>query len=103
MATKREPYVWEYNWASLSLGDVNTGTWSSRLGVGYKADDLALSKKYCYEIQRTENRINVAGHFKEGYGSRGAVFSMMMVMILMTTHIPTAYEDGMTLRLRVVI
>jgi hypothetical protein len=31
-----------YNCATLPLGDINTGTWSSRLGVGRKADDLAL-------------------------------------------------------------
>jgi hypothetical protein len=34
--------AWGYNWADLSLGDINTGTWSSKLGVGRKADDLAL-------------------------------------------------------------
>jgi hypothetical protein len=28
--------------ANLSLGDINTGTWPSRLGIGRKADDLAL-------------------------------------------------------------
>jgi hypothetical protein len=28
---------WEYNWATLSLGDITTGTWPSRLGVGLKA------------------------------------------------------------------
>jgi hypothetical protein len=39
-----EPDVWGYNWATLSLGDINTGTWSSRLGVGHKADDLSLQK-----------------------------------------------------------
>jgi hypothetical protein len=31
-----------YNWATLSLGDINTETRSSRLGVGRKADNLAL-------------------------------------------------------------
>jgi hypothetical protein len=36
-----EPGAWGYNWATLSLGDINTGTWSSRLGVGHKADYLA--------------------------------------------------------------
>jgi hypothetical protein len=32
VATKREPSAWGYNWATLLLGDLNTGTWPSRLG-----------------------------------------------------------------------
>jgi hypothetical protein len=31
-----------YNWATLSLKDINVGTWSSRLGVGCEAVDLAM-------------------------------------------------------------
>jgi hypothetical protein len=31
-ATKREPSARGYNWATLFLGDINTGTWPSRLG-----------------------------------------------------------------------
>jgi hypothetical protein len=38
---EKEPGVRWYNWATLSLGDIHTGTWSSRLGVGHKTDDLA--------------------------------------------------------------
>jgi hypothetical protein len=34
-----------YNRATLSLGSINTGTWSSRLGVEHKPGDLALQKK----------------------------------------------------------
>jgi hypothetical protein len=41
-AMKREPSVWGYNWATLSLWDINSETWSYRLGVGSKADDLVL-------------------------------------------------------------
>jgi hypothetical protein len=26
--------VWGYNWSTLSPGDINMETWSSRLGVG---------------------------------------------------------------------
>jgi hypothetical protein len=33
--------AWGYNWATLSLRDINAGTWSSRSGVERKAD-LAL-------------------------------------------------------------
>jgi hypothetical protein len=29
---EREPNAWEYNWATLFLGDINTATWPSRLG-----------------------------------------------------------------------
>jgi hypothetical protein len=32
-ATKREPSARGYNWATLFLGDINTGTWHSRLVV----------------------------------------------------------------------
>jgi hypothetical protein len=42
VATKREPGAWGYNWATLSLGDINTANWSSRFGVERKADDHAL-------------------------------------------------------------
>jgi hypothetical protein len=31
-----------YNWAILSLGDINTGTWSSRLMAGRKVGDFAM-------------------------------------------------------------
>jgi hypothetical protein len=27
-----EPSAWEYNWDTLFLGDMNKGTWPSRLG-----------------------------------------------------------------------
>jgi hypothetical protein len=40
--TKMEVGVWECYWPTLSLGDINTETWFSRLGVRRKADDLAL-------------------------------------------------------------
>jgi hypothetical protein len=40
--TKIESGAWGYNWPTLSLGDISTGTWSSRLETGRKADDLAL-------------------------------------------------------------
>jgi hypothetical protein len=40
---KRESGAWGYNWATLLLRDINIENWSSRLRVGYKADDdLAL-------------------------------------------------------------
>jgi hypothetical protein len=39
---RREPSAWGFNWVTLSLGDINTETWSSRLGVERKGDDLDL-------------------------------------------------------------
>jgi hypothetical protein len=30
--TKREPSARGYNWATLFLGDINMGTWPSKLG-----------------------------------------------------------------------
>jgi hypothetical protein len=29
---EKEPSAWEYNCSTMFLGDINTGTWSSRLG-----------------------------------------------------------------------
>jgi hypothetical protein len=29
---EREPSAWGFNWATLFMGDINMGTWSSRLG-----------------------------------------------------------------------
>jgi hypothetical protein len=49
------PFRWGYNWATLSLGGINTVTWTSRLGVGRKLPIL-LSKK-CREIQGILNRM----------------------------------------------
>jgi hypothetical protein len=44
------------------------------LGVGRKADNLALQKYYCCEIQRNENSVpNLAEFSEEGYGSNIAV------------------------------
>jgi hypothetical protein len=31
-----------HNWATLILGDINTGTQSSRLGIGRKAHEFAV-------------------------------------------------------------
>jgi hypothetical protein len=36
--------AWEYNWATQSPGDTNIETWSSRLGVGRRADDPTPEK-----------------------------------------------------------
>jgi hypothetical protein len=50
--------------------------------VGRKTGSVAVQKSYC-EIQKSENRVaNLAEYSKEGYGSRRAVFSMMMMMMM---------------------
>jgi hypothetical protein len=36
--------AWGYNWATLSPGDINMETWSSRLGVGRGTDDPTPEK-----------------------------------------------------------
>jgi hypothetical protein len=38
------PSAWEYNCATRPQGDVYSGEWSSRLGVGRKASDLTVEK-----------------------------------------------------------
>jgi hypothetical protein len=40
-----------------SLRDIYTETWSSRLAVERKAVAAMFVKKYCWEIQRSENRM----------------------------------------------
>jgi hypothetical protein len=71
-----------YNWATLSLGDINTEAWSARLGVGRKADDLAVQKKsYCYEIER-KTGCNLAESCKEGNGSKRVIFPMMIMNVV---------------------
>jgi hypothetical protein len=70
-----------YNWVTLSLGDMNTGTWSSRLGIGRKADGPCSVKiSYCCEIQKSENRMQSGRTF---CGSKKSVFPMMMMMMMM--------------------
>jgi hypothetical protein len=41
---KVNPVPMRYNWATLSLVNVNTWTWCSRLGAGGKADDWAVKE-----------------------------------------------------------
>jgi hypothetical protein len=36
--------AWGYNWATQSPGDINMEIWSSRLGVGRRADDSTPEK-----------------------------------------------------------
>jgi SRSO17 transposase len=87
---KREAGAWGYNWATLSLEDLNTETWSSRLGVGRKADDPNLVKiiivkskevKTRWSRQHSREWTNLAESSKESYGSKSSVLPVMMMMI----------------------
>jgi hypothetical protein len=70
-----------YNWTYQSLGDINTGTWSSSSGVGRKADDLALQKKNIVaNSKEVKTRSNLAESSKEGYGSKTAVLPTTMIL-----------------------
>jgi hypothetical protein len=50
-----EPSVCGYNWTTLFLGDINMGTWHSRLEVGHKVDGLALQKKILLRNPKKSN------------------------------------------------
>jgi hypothetical protein len=58
------------------------------LRVGNKVDDLLCKRKYCCEIQRSENRMvffktNLAESSKEDCGSKRAALPIMMMMMMM--------------------
>jgi hypothetical protein len=53
---KIESGAWGYHRATLFLGDINTGMWYSRLGVGRKIEDIVLLKIPSYEIQTRKTR-----------------------------------------------
>jgi hypothetical protein len=42
--------AWGYNWASLFLGEINTGTWPPRLGESKKIETI----KYARESHGTQ-------------------------------------------------
>jgi hypothetical protein len=50
---KIEPGAWEYNWATSSMGDINTGTWPSTLGGGGLESETV---KYGHETRGTQTR-----------------------------------------------
>jgi hypothetical protein len=77
-------YLGVYNWAILSLGDINRGTWSSRLGVSRKVDDLALQKENnVAKSKDVETGRSLRESFKERCGSRRAILPLMTMMIMM--------------------
>jgi hypothetical protein len=47
------PSAWGYRWASRPHGYINSGDWSSSLGVGRKASDLTLENiSFCVVSNR---------------------------------------------------
>jgi hypothetical protein len=75
--TKREPGVWESNCATLSLADINTVAWFSRLEVYAKLTTLLRKNITVTKFQEVKTGCNLAESFKEGDGSKRAVLPMM--------------------------
>jgi hypothetical protein len=61
------PSVQGYSWDTLPPGDINSETWSSRLGVGRGANNPTpeknIKKPQAMPVGRKEQ---MAGHFKSG-------------------------------------
>jgi hypothetical protein len=70
---EREAGAWGCNWATLSLGDINTETYSSSLGVGRKADDLAAAAA---KSKQVKTGCSLAETSKEGCGSKKGCFAI---------------------------
>jgi hypothetical protein len=51
-SSRRWPSTWGYTWATISLGDINTETWSSRLVLDARMTTLLCKNNYCCEMQR---------------------------------------------------
>jgi hypothetical protein len=54
------PCAWGYSWATRPQGDINSGDWSSRLGVGRKASDLTLENISCCEVSNRDSRMDLS-------------------------------------------
>jgi hypothetical protein len=81
---KKEHGAWEYNWTTLSLGNINTGTWSSRLGSWTKGwTNLFCEKNIVAKSNEVKTRCNLAEFSEEGYGSKVAVFPTILIMMIM--------------------
>jgi hypothetical protein len=66
------PSVQGYSWATLSPGDINSETWSSRLGVGLTTP--LWKKLYVKKPEAMPaGKEQMAGHSKGGQGLKQAV------------------------------
>jgi hypothetical protein len=63
----------------LAPGDINTGTGSSRLGAGRKAEDLTLEKIIVAKSKEVKTGCNLAESSKKG--SKRAALPMMIIMV----------------------
>jgi hypothetical protein len=50
------------------------------LGVGHKADDLALYKNYVVKYKAVKSGCDLAESYKDGSGSKRVVLPMMMMV-----------------------
>jgi hypothetical protein len=87
---EKEPGAWKYNWATLSLGNINTGTWPSRFGLDARLMTLLCkeiivvkSKEVKTGLFKTQEWANQTDSSKEGYGSKRAALPMMMMTTTM--------------------
>jgi hypothetical protein len=70
---KREPVAGGYNWATLSLGDINTETWSPRLGLDPRLTNFLCKKNIIAKSKKVKTGCSVTEFSKEGYGSERVV------------------------------
>jgi hypothetical protein len=75
---KDNPAPGGYNWATLSLGDINKRTWS----LGSRLTTLLCKKIIVAKSKEVKTGYNLAGSCKEAYGPKRDVFPMMMMIYL---------------------
>jgi hypothetical protein len=56
--------AWKYSCATVSMGDINTGTTSSRLVLRRKDDDIAAIKIIVMKSKEVKTGCNMAESFK---------------------------------------
>jgi hypothetical protein len=81
---KREPGAWGYNWATLSLADINTETWSSWLGGWTQGRrPCFVNKFFVVKSKEVNTGYNLAESSEESYGSETAVLLLLLMMMVM--------------------
>jgi ethanolamine ammonia-lyase small subunit len=61
--------------------DINTGTCSSRLVAGRKADNISLTKIIFVKSQKVKTGCKLIESSKKGYGSKMNVLTILMMII----------------------
>jgi hypothetical protein len=80
---KREPGAWGYNWATLFLGDINTGSGPPGWWLDAKLTTLLFGKKkkkIVTKSKEVKQRYNWTESSKEGCGSKRAVLPMFLCL-----------------------